>query len=107
MIDPIVHECDPEKALLAEIIEQGKKDLVLEDDRLALRAAQYFFTHPAKNDDNDVRTFTGLCAVIQIDSDHAAEAIFNKLLPDQQKRICSLLKARGYKVRSKRTLVVS
>lgn len=80
----------------AAMIEQAKKDLISDEDRLALRAALYLFVLPEKSDDADLTTFTGLCNALDIDPDNAAKKIFNDMQPFQQERIRCLLKNTNY-----------
>lgn len=90
------HTLDQFLLLAASLIEQGKKDLVSEDDYIVLKSAKYFFLKPAQGDDGDLKKFAGLCMATGIDADAAAKAIFDELLPYQQKSIRSLLRSTGY-----------
>lgn len=91
---------DPFLSLAKAMIKQAKNDLKSKDERLALHAAKYFFLKPARGDNDDLMTFEGLCSAIDIHAETATKAIFNELLPHQQKRIRTLLQDAGYYVRS-------
>jgi len=87
-------------SLATAMIEQAKNDLVSEDDYLAMRAAIYFFLEPVQSDNDNLRTFAGLCGATQINANAAAVAIFNNLKSHQKKRVRSLLQNAGYNVQS-------
>lgn len=94
-------------SLATALVEQAKKDLISEDDHFAMRAAMYFFLCPVSGDEGDLKTFTGLCRARNINADAAAKAIFNQLLPHEQKRVRSLLQASGYHVQSEASLSIT
>lgn len=93
-------------SLATAMIEQAKKELTSGDDYLAMRAAMYFFLEPVQSDNDNLRTFAGLCTATQINADAAAIAIFDNLKSHQKRRIRSLLQNAGYNVRSKKPLPV-
>ena len=93
-------------SLAEAMIKQAKNDLISEDDYLALRAAIYFFLKPVQSDNDNLRTFAGLCTATQINPDAAATAIFNNLKSHQKKRMRSILQNAGYNVQSKKQLPV-
>ena len=83
--------------LWAVIIERAKDDLISECDRTVLTAARYFFLEPVrKKDYSDIQTFAGLCAVIRVDADVAARAVFRGLEVRQRARILFLLRSAGF-----------
>ena len=86
--------------LAAALIEQAKKDLKSKDSYSALRAAKYFFLEPTERDSDDLETFAGLCAAVQINNQAAAKAIFSELPPHQRRHIYRLLQDAGYKTTS-------
>mgnify|MGYP001563236985 CR=1 FL=1 len=93
-------------SLAESMIKQAKNDLISQDNYLVLRAAMYFFLKPAQSDNDNLRTFAGLCAATGINSDAAAKAIFDELLSHQQERIRSLLQDEGYCTQPKKSIPV-
>lgn len=93
-------------SLAEAIITRAKKDLISKDDYLAIQAAKYFFLEPTQNDESDLMRFAGFCNATGINADAAAQAIFNELLPHQQKRIRSLLRNAEYHTQPKISIPV-
>ena len=90
-----------ERKVWAAVITRAKQDLISPDNRLALKAAFYFFTeNDSDNNDDDLRTktFNNVCKAHNLDPEKAAKKIWSGLSLEQRDRIKYLLQKSGFEV---------